>query len=394
VNLLDLFLLGMVAVFAFAGYRQGFVVSVFSFAGFVVGGFVGLLLMPVVLRNQDPSPTRSLLALGGVVVLALIGQSAAGWGAARLRHGIRSNPAKRVDEVGGAVVGVCAVLVSIWLLGTVVVRDAADLPLGDLVRSSRVLAAVDDVIPSTPDKVFAAFGNLLDTTGFPQVFSDITQERPAAVPPPDGTVAALPAVRHAADSTVKIVGDASSCSRRIEGSGFVYAPHRVMTNAHVVAGVADPQVYVAGEGRSYPATVVVLDTDIDVAVLDVPNLDLPPLDFGGSVPRGTAAAVVGYPGDGPRITSPARVRGTVEAVGQDVYGEGRVVRQIYALRVSVHPGSSGGPLVGTDGRVIGVVFAASREDAQTGYALTAQQVARAAAAGAQATQDASTSRCA
>jgi S1-C subfamily serine protease len=190
------------------------------------------------------------------------------------------------------------------------------------------------------------------------------------------------------------VGEADSCSRRIEGSGFVYAPHHVMTNAHVVSGVDHPEVYVAGQGRAYSATVVVLDTDIDVAVLLVPDLDLPPLDFGPAVPRGTAAAVVGYPGDGPRITSPARVRGTVDAVGQDVYGEGRVVREIYALRVSVHPGSSGGPMVGTDGRVLGVVFAASREDPQTGYALTASQVSAAAAAGLHSVADASTSRCA
>ena len=393
-NVVDVVVVVLVATFAFAGLRQGFVVSVFSFLGFLVGGLLGLVLMPVALRGHDPSPARSLLALAGVVVLALVGQSVAGIVASRLRGRFVRGPVERADAAGGAVVGAVAVLVAAWLVGSVLVRDGAGLPLADVARESRILTAVDDVMPGTPDEVFSAFGNLLDTTGFPEVFSDSTQERPAAVPPPDGTVASLPAVRAAATSVVKVVGDAQSCQRRIEGSGFVYAPHRVMTNAHVVAGVEHPAVYVAGSSRAYPARVVVFDADVDVAVLAVPDLDLPALDFGGPVPARTDAAVVGYPGDGPRTAVPARVRERLQAVGQDVYGEGRVLREIYALRVRVHPGSSGGPLLGRDGRVIGVVFAASREDPDTGYALTAKQVSAAAASGVQSTNDAGTSRCA
>jgi S1-C subfamily serine protease len=394
VNVVDVVVIALVAAFAFAGLRQGFVVSVFSFLGFVVGGLFGLVLMPVALRGHDPSPTRSLLALGGVVILALAGQSLAGFLAARLRGRYVRGPVARADAVGGAVVGACAVLVAAWLVGSVLVSDGAGLPLADVARQSRILAAVDDVMPGTPDQVFSAFGNLLDTTGFPEVFSDATQEQVRAVPPPDGTVASLPAVRTASLSVVKVVGDAPSCQRRIEGSGFVYAPHRVMTNAHVVAGVENPVVFVAGSSRAYAARVVVFDADVDVAVLAVPDLDLPSLDFGGPVPAGTDAAVVGYPGDGPRTPTAARIRDRLQAIGQDVYGEGRVLREIYSLRVEVHPGSSGGPVLARDGRVIGVVFAASREDPETGYALTAKQVSAAAASGVQSSGDRSTSRCA
>jgi S1-C subfamily serine protease len=394
VNVVDVVVIALVAAFAFAGLRQGFVVSVFSFLGFVVGGLLGLVLMPVVLRDHDPSPTRSLLALGGVVILALAGQSLAGFLATRLRGRIVRGPVQRVDAVGGAVVGGCAVLVAAWLVGSVLIRDGAGLPFADFARQSRILAAVDDVMPGTPDEVFSAFGNLLDTTGFPEVFSDATQDRVAAVPPPDGTVASLPAVRQSSLSVVKVVGDAPSCQRRIEGSGFVYSAHRVMTNAHVVAGVEHPEVYVAGSSRAYPATVVVFDPDVDVAVLAVPDLDLPPLDFGGPVPARTDAAVIGYPGDGPRTSVPARVAQRLQAIGQDVYGEGHVVREIYSLRVQVHPGSSGGPVLARDGQVIGVIFAASRVDANTGYALTARQVSAAAASGVQSSGDRATSRCA
>jgi hypothetical protein len=131
----------------------------------------------------------------------------------------------------------------------------------------------------------------------------------------------------------------------------------------------------------------------NVAVLWVPDLPLPALSFGSSAPSGTAGAAIGYPGDGPLTVSPARVRGTVTAIGQDIYNKGRVVRQVYALRVQVHPGNSGGPFVGTDGSVLGVVFAASREDPDTGYALTAHQVVDAAQSGQDSTVDVATGHC-
>ena len=393
-NAVDVLVVVFVVAFAVAGLRQGFVVSVVSFAGFVLGALAGLVLMPALLQSRQPGAVRSMVGLGGVALLAVGLQWLAGWLGAVLRSRITWRPARRVDSAGGALVGTVAVLVAVWLLGGVLVRADSSLPLSDQARQSGVLAAVDRLMPGTPDEVFSAFGNLLDTTGFPQVFSDLTQERPAPVQAPDSGVAADPRIRLVADTTVKVIGDASSCSRRIEGSGFVIAPQRVMTNAHVVAGVGSPFVYVGGAGRSYQAHVVEFDPNLDVAVLWVPGLDVAPVSFGPAVPSGTDSAAVGYPGDGPLTISPARVRDTVTAIGQDIYGGGRVVRQVYALRVQVRPGNSGGPLLGTDGKVLGVVFAASRTDPQTGYALTSGQVAHAAQLGARAVDDVGTGRCA
>jgi S1-C subfamily serine protease len=393
VNPVDIIVIVMVVSFAIAGLRQGFLVSIVSFLGFAVGGMVGLLLMPHLLGSQTPGKTRALLALGGVMVIAIGVQTLGAWAGAWLRRHLVWRPARRVDALAGGVVAAVAVLGVTWLLGSVLLRADSSVPFASDARDSRVLAAVDRVMPGTPDEVFSAFGNLIDTTGFPQVFTDLTQERSVPVAAPDGTVSRYPGVRLAASSTVKIVGTAGSCSRRIEGSGFVYAPHRVMTNAHVLAGVTDPKVYVDGVGRGYPARVVAFDPETDLAVLWVPGLDLTPLTFGGAAPQGTDSAAIGYPGDGPLVVSPARVRGTTRAVGQDIYGSGQVVRDIYALRAVVRPGNSGGPLVGTDGHVLGVVFAASRDDPDTGYALTASQVAAAAAAGRTAVDDVPTGRC-
>ena len=392
-NPVDLIVVVMIVSFAVAGLRQGFLVSILSFLGFGLGGLLGLLVVPHLLGSQAPGKGRALVALGGVLVLATLAQAVAAWGAAMLRRRLVWQPARRLDAAGGGIVGIVAVLAVTWLLGSVLLRADSSVPFASDARQSRVLAAVDNFMPGSPDQVFSAFGNLLDTTGFPQVFSDLAQERPAPVAAPDNTVSRYPGVRAAARSTVKIIGNADSCNRRIEGSGFVFAPQRVMTNAHVLAGVTDPKVYVDGVGRGYPARVVEFDPGTDVAVLWVPGLALRPLAFAGPAPAGTDSAAIGYPGDGPLVVSPSRIRGTTRAVGQDIYGSGRVVRSIYALRAVVRPGNSGGPLVGIDGRVLGVVFAASRDDPETGYALTATQVAGIAAAGRSAVGDAATGRC-
>ena len=58
----------------------------------------------------------------------------------------------------------------------------------------------------------------------------------------------------------------------------------------------------------------------------------------------------------------------------DIYGEGAVIREVLSLRALVRPGNSGGPVVSADGEVLGVIFAASVSDDDTGYALTADQV--------------------
>ncbi|WP_252372852.1 hypothetical protein [Pimelobacter sp. 30-1] len=78
----------------------------------------------------------------------------------------------------------------------------------------------------------------------------------------------------------------------------------------------------------------------------------------------------------------------------DIYGDGTVVREVYSLRGLVRPGNSGGPIVTPQGKVAGVVFAASVTDPETGYALTAQQVSASARAGVAADAEVNTGACA
>jgi S1-C subfamily serine protease len=190
---------------------------------------------------------------------------------------------------------------------------------------------------------------------------------------------------------VKIIGVAE-CERGVEGSGFVYAPGRIMTNAHVVAGVDEPFIDV--NGRRTRANVVLFNPRLDVAVLATGNLGLEPLDFQNTGKAGDDAAILGYPENGPFDARAARIRGELTLRSPDIYDRGQHMRRTYSVRGLVRSGNSGGPLVSRKGNVLGVIFAASVTDRSTGYALTAGQVANAAERGSTATSRVDTGTCA
>ena len=215
---------------------------------------------------------------------------------------------------------------------------------------------------------------------------------PRAVPAPDPALENSPVVASVDGSVVKVSGVAPSCSRQIDGSGFVYAPERVMTNAHVLAGVPDPVVL--AEGGEYDAVPVYVDEATDVAVLAVPGLPQQPLTFAQSeADTGDDAIIMGYPGGGPFFVGPARVRDRGDISGPNFRRTATVVRDVYALFGTVRSGNSGGPLFRPDGQVLGVVFASAIDDPSTGYALTADQAEEAAAQGVRSGSEVATGAC-
>jgi S1-C subfamily serine protease len=238
-----------------------------------------------------------------------------------------------------------------------------------------VLLGVSRALPSQANTWFADFSSVLAQNGFPQVFSPFANEPITEVQPPDPALAGSPVAARAQKSIVKVVGTAQSCGKVLEGSGFVFADRRVMTNAHVVGGVDQPTVQIGGEGKLYDAKVVLYDWQRDIAVLDVPNLPATPLRFSDTDARSGANAIVaGFPENGAYDVRSARVRGRINANGPDIYHRGEVSRDVYSLFATVRQGNSGGPLLTPDGKVYGVIFARSLDDANTGYALTADEI--------------------
>ncbi len=382
-DLLDILLLLAVLAYAASGYRRGLVAGCVALAGFVGGAAVGVWVLPWLMELVEPGTTAATVtAVLTVLVPAAVGHELAGRLALRLRRELDQGPLRVVDGVGGAVANSVAVLIVAWVAASVLAASSSPL-LTSAIRDSRLLGTVQDAMPDTTPAWFSRATSALTEAGFPQVFNPFESESTAEVAKPTGDSVTAAATDAAKLSTVKIEGVAGTQGR--EGSGFVYAPRHVMTNAHVVAGIDRPSVRVGGVGRSYASRVVLFDPDKDVAVLYVPELKAPVLKWDDDADRGESAVVAGYPEDGALNLQAATVASRVRATGQNIYNDRNVTREIYSIRSTVRPGNSGGPLLTTDGRVFGVVFARSTSDAETGYVLTAAEVAEDAERAARAT---------
>jgi S1-C subfamily serine protease len=393
-DLLDLILIVLAAAFAVAGYRQGFIVGVLSCIGFLVGAAVGAIFSPGVAKFLvHGSSQQALVAIIMVFIAAMIGQLLASLLGVVARSRVTWRPVATVDALGGAAVSIASVLLIAWFIGSAVVN--APFPaVARQVRSSEVLRGVNHFMPPAALTMFADFRHLIDKSPYTQVFGALGINGSANVPPPDQAVVTWPAVRRDRNSVVKIWGEAKyTCNRSLEGSGFVISPQHVLTNAHVVAGMTVGPYVSFGGGNGLPATVVLFDWNNDVAVLYVPGLHAPALRFAGAADRGSDAVVVGYPENGPFRTVAARVGSQWAANGPNIYKTGSVTRQIYAVRSTVEPGNSGGPLLAKNGKVYGVIFAASTTSRDTGFALTSGVVRPDVKRGESATVQVSTRGC-
>jgi S1-C subfamily serine protease len=392
-DLLDLALVVIAVGFAVSGYRQGFVVGSLSFIGFVGGAVLGAEYGPdishVIVGGQTQQDVVAVILL---VVFAIVGQFVFSSIGAYVRQSMTSPSSTVIDSIGGAGVSVLSLLLIAWAMASVLTASSFS-GVVTQIDNSVVLSTMDKVMPSQAKTMFSQFRQLLASGPFPQVFSGIGAAHLFAISAPDPTVLNSPGYLDARSRILKVQGTALSCDRTIEGSGFVYAPDHILTNAHVVAGVDQGPTVTTPDGQQYQATVVYYDPQVDIAVLYVPGLNLAPLQFDDQAQSGDSAVVAGYPLDHDFTAVPARIGGTQDAVGPDIYQTGQVSRLIYEIRANVEPGNSGGPLLSPSGSVYGVVFAAAVGSADTGFALTASEVAADARAGATQTAATSTQGC-
>ena len=372
-SLIDVILILACLSFGYAGYRQGFLVGFFSFTGFLLGGVVGIWLAPKVVQIVDDDLGQAIFAVGVVLGFATIGLLLGSALGAWLRNLVTWQPGHLIDAGAGAGLGVVSLLLVAWFVGSALAT--APIPnVTQKVKQSEVLAFVDKVMPDGADRLYSSLSRVLDKNGLTQVFRPFDNEKIVQVPEPSIGPLAAPQIKAARRSVVKVEGAALSCRKALEGTGFVYAPQHVMTNAHVVAGVTEPTVSVGGTEDKLQARVVLFDDDRDVAVLYVPGLEAPPLSFDYEGQRRDDAVVAGFPLNGPYRLEKARIRQQINARGPDIYDNGVVDREVFSIFSRVEPGNSGGPLLSAMGQVYGLIFAKSVTDPQTGYALTANEV--------------------
>ncbi|MGI8762281.1 MAG: MarP family serine protease [Jatrophihabitantaceae bacterium] len=392
-DILDLVIVVAAVAYGIGGFRNGAVVGAMSMIGFFGGAVLGAQLADPIGSRLAHGEAQVPVAIVCVLVVSVLGQLLAAWAAGRIRGRIIGKRGRVLDAGVGSALGIVAVLLVAWMVA-VPLRTSPYPTLAAEAQQSRIVKAVDGVLPTEADSLYSSLRELLSRQGFPPIFGGLQSAPIVSVPPPDAalTPAVAAQVRSASRSIFKIYGEAPSCSRGIEGSGFVYAPHRLLTNAHVVAGTDQLAVQVGH--RMLAATVVRYDPARDVAVLDVPGLDAPALQFASRPARsGDPALVLGYPQDGPFTVRAARVRSRTTVQGSDIYGNGTVRREIYAIRAVVRSGNSGGPLLADDGTVLGIVFATAVDASDTGYVLSDAEIAPDASAGANATAPVSTGAC-
>jgi Trypsin-like peptidase domain/Colicin V production protein len=347
VSAIDWLIVAFTLLLAFYGYVQGFIVGALSLVGFGLGAFLGTRLGPLLLPGGSHSDYAPLFGLLGALLAG--GVLASGFEGLGLhaRNALRLPGLRAIDGLLGALLTACVGLGIAWIVGAVALDSTGSQPLRRDIQRSAILRELNQLLPPTGPilHALARFDPLPSVRG------------PAAdVPAPPRGILRVPGVRAAEGSVVRVVGTA--CGLGIEGSGWVAAPGLVVTNAHVVAGETDTVAQVGGHSPDLPAQVLEFDPHDDIAILRVPGLSLPALRMAPAAHSGTAAAILGYPLDGPFDAEPGRIGQTQTVSTEDAYGNGPVLRSITSLRGLVRPGNSGGPMVDATGAVVATVFAA------------------------------------
>ena len=364
---LDLVLGISLIAYVIWGFRHGLSSAIFAIAGIVLGLIAAFFVTPLVASWVPVPLLRIIVTIFVGLGLIAAGHALGGAVGRGIRRGIERGPLSGIDRVLGAVVsGIVAALVM-----SVIATSIAQLGVPALSRAiggSTVLRVINTVTPDPVEAWLAQARAAIADRGM-QTFGEAI----GTTPPVPTIDAGTPALTAAAQSVVRITGNAYACGQSQAGSGFVISDDRVLTNAHVVAGVTEP-VIEAPDGETITGTIVYFDPTIDLAVIAAPGLNAVPLPLGDTLITGSDAAVEGYPYGGPFMASGASVVSVGTVSVPDIYGSTTAEREVYTLAAQVREGNSGGPLLATDGSVSGIVFARNASEDSVGYAMTMEEI--------------------
>jgi S1-C subfamily serine protease len=339
----DFFLVALTVALIVWGYRRGVSVGVLVAVAFGLGALIGSRLAPQILSGGLHDPLAPAIALPAAL---LVGGLLAG-AAERVGFEARRHLRRRytLDSVLGGILGAFLGIVLAWVIGVAAAQSDA---LKDNVRASEVITQLNTALPPPG----------------PLVNPDRTYNIPLAQGPdgrkstPGDRIKHAPAVENAAQSVVKV--DVDGCGGRAFGSGWVVANGFVVTNAHVVHNAQRFGVRLGGGGKFRPATPVLYDEAQDVAVLRVPSVKgLPSLPIGANAKPKQLAAVLGFPFGRRYKARVARMSVTKVRPLLGVRHGTIVRRRVTYLRSDIGPGpgSSGGPIVDREGRVVAMTSA-------------------------------------
>jgi len=373
-GILDAILILLMLAYFSYGWIAGFVRSLFGLAGIALGGIGAFFAIPLV-GSWVPWPEWRLpFILAATILLVVAGQALGSAIGRALGRRVEETKLGVLDRLAGALVNAAvAALIASMVLFSI---GALGVPLlSQAIAGSSVLRTIDDLTPPPVTDALAQLRSIVIQEGIPRIISaaggeNIEPTAPPNIPDVDTSSASL---EKSAQSVVKVIGTAYRCGQNQTGSGFVIAANRVVTNAHVVAGVSEPIVEVPGQGAK-PGTVVYFDSMNDLAVIAVPGLGAAPIPVRSTLPAGSSAVIDGYPLGGPFRSSAAQVTQVTTVRVNDIYGNNPHSMEVYQLAANVQHGNSGGPLLSTSGAVAGVIFAKASNVDNVGYAHTMKEL--------------------
>lgn len=367
--IVDIIVVVLLVVALIAGLQRGLLTGLGSVLGLVGGGVAAFWLMPLVGGWVPWQGWRTVAVIVAGVALLALGLTIGEGIGALMRRGVDRTRLRGVERLLGGVVNVVAAALTLMLVAPTVASMTPP-AVSTSIASSRVLQELDRLTPAAVNELMAQMRTAVLSGGVPEL--RLLLDSGSTMPEPSVSLDD-PDLQAAAASVARISGTAYACGVGSSGTGFVIAPDRVVTNAHVVAGVDNPVVELPGrsarEGR-----IVYFDPIDDLAVIAVDDLRGTPLKVAPALPAGAAAAIEGYPYGGPFRSVTAGVLSVGTAQVPDIYDRSSAPRDVYALDAQVVPGNSGGPLLAEDGTVVGVVFARGTDRADRGYAMTSTEL--------------------
>jgi S1-C subfamily serine protease len=366
----DVFLVVIILAYTVYGWRSGFLFAMSSLVGLVVGAVVAFFVVPLLGSLVADEFFRVLVVLAAAIILVVAGQTGGAALGSVLEHKVRRRSTHIVDRLGGAIVNAIATTVVLSVLASSLASFGIPV-LSQTIARSAVLRTISAVEPDEVERFIAQVRSGIAAEGIPAIREALGGiSAPPTVPQVDANT---PALTRASGSVVRIIGSATKCNQSQSGTGFIIAPDRIITNAHVVAGVPDPTIE-ARNGQVLDGRVVYFDPDADLAVVAVAGLDAPSLHLGAEAVNAAQGVVMGYPFGGPYDSSGAEVLGISDSSVQDIYGQSSSVRTVYTLAARVREGDSGGPFLDLDGVVRGIVFARSANQDTLGYAMSTDEL--------------------
>ncbi|WP_150461385.1 MarP family serine protease [Nesterenkonia ebinurensis] len=386
-TLLDVALVLVVIGFVAAGFARGVWSTVGGAAGFLVGAIAAFFAIPIVAAWVPDPLWRVVAVIGAAIVLVVAGHALGSAAGAEVQRMFRSPTLKTVSSLIGAAVNLVVALIVIAALSFSV--QAMGFPqVNQHMKQSAVLQGINTLMPDRVEAMFADVRSTVLASDIPELAQLLVPEEPEAPQASELTEAAAGTQR----SVARITGVAQQCGQSQAGSGVAVAADRVVTNAHVVAGVAEPSVELP-DGQIGTARVVYFNTSSDLALLAVDGLDAVPARVGGPMEPGDAGFVMGYPSGGPFSAGSAVVQARDVSQVNNIYGSSPSDLEIYQLNADVRQGNSGGPLVDQEGRVAGIVFARAMEGNAVGFAVTAEAAGEVLADPESFTETVSTGQC-